>query len=380
MNEGDWVWPANPGDDLWRELMDHALHCCGTPGGYCRGVESCAWKKSTERQIECAVDNYRRHGPYNRSTPGRLTWAQFKSEVRLLRDSLDQARKSLEKIASHLGFIYTRMQATRGAILDRGRKRGRFYKNYAVLLKWQVKRLDRALSFVSAIDHKGGPDDAGDIINQIIYGRKVRWNHKYELINDCLDIFMLQGMKYPSTTEGGDFEEFCNAVYDLAEGRACASEDSGLQRGIKKVIKKYSRTKGDWRQRVEENKRAMQNMKERCDCGMPPPPFVMRIRSLNDAFRINRQGGKVFLSPAVTAKGDAFKEAALRSVAEFDGFTEEHDHLGQHDAGLVNVDGERLFFRIDYEDRNTGERSFDPADTEKTRRVMTILLAEEWGL
>jgi hypothetical protein len=39
-----------------------------------------------------------------------------------------------------------------------------------------------------------------------------------------------------------------------------------------------------------------------------------------------------------------------------------------------------LFFRIDYEDRNTGARSFDPADAEKTRRVMTILLAEEWGL
>ena len=64
----------------------------------------------------------------------------------------------------------------------------------------------------------------------------------------------------------------------------------------------------------------------------------------------------------------------------FDWFSEEYDHLEQHEAGLVNVEGERLFFRIDYEDRNTGERSFDPADAEKTRRVMTILLAEEWGL
>jgi hypothetical protein len=249
-----------------------------------------------------------------------------------------------------------------------------------MLLKWQVKRLDRALSFVSENAHKGGPDDAGDVIDQIIYRGKIRWNHKYELINECLNIFMLQGMKYPSTSEGGDFEAFCNAVYDLAEGRGCASEDSGLQRGIKQVIRRYSRTKGAWRQRVEENKRAMQNIAERCDCGMPPPPFVMRIRALNDALRINGQGGEVFLSSAVTAKGDAFKEAALRSVADFDGFSEEYDHLGQHDAGLVNVEGERLFFRIDYEDRNTGARSFDPADAEKTRRVMTILLAEEWGL
>ena len=52
-------------------------------------------------------------------------------------------------------------------------------------------------------------------------------------------------------------------------------------------------------------------------------PFVMRIRAYNDALRINGQGGEVFLSSAVTAKGDAFVEAAYVQSPIFDRFSED---------------------------------------------------------
>jgi hypothetical protein len=45
---------------------------------------------------------------------------------------------------------------------------------------------------------------------------------------------------------------------------------------------------------------------------------------------------------------------------------------------VVTVDGAKLYFKVDYYDRHYKYMSEDPADPEKTKRVMTILLAEEY--
>jgi Protein of unknown function (DUF3768) len=42
------------------------------------------------------------------------------------------------------------------------------------------------------------------------------------------------------------------------------------------------------------------------------------------------------------------------------------------------VDGEVVMFKIDYYDENMEYGSPDPADPKLTRRVLTILLAEEY--
>ena len=103
-----------------------------------------------------------------------------------------------------------------------------------------------------------------------------------------------------------------------------------------------------------------------------------RIRELNDALRVYSKGGETYLTRGVSAKGEDFIARVFRAVADFDEFTEGNDPYGEHDFGAVTVDGERLFFKVDYYDRNKEYGSEDPADPRVTARVMTILLAEEY--
>lgn len=110
----------------------------------------------------------------------------------------------------------------------------------------------------------------------------------------------------------------------------------------------------------------------------PPEVRAVWIRQLNDLLRIYGIGGDIILTRGVCNKGDDFIAQAFRAVADYDAFTEGNDPHGEHDFGDLTLDGESVFFKIDYYDRKKEYGSEDPADPEKTCRVMTILLAEEY--
>ena len=59
-------------------------------------------------------------------------------------------------------------------------------------------------------------------------------------------------------------------------------------------------------------------------------------------------------------------------------FNSGNDPYGEHDFGSVDIKGKRVFFKIDYYDRDLCFASPDPANQKITRRVMTIMLAEEY--
>jgi hypothetical protein len=52
---------------------------------------------------------------------------------------------------------------------------------------------------------------------------------------------------------------------------------------------------------------------------------------------------------------------------------------GEHDFGALEIEGERLFSKIDYYDQSLSAHSPDPADETLTKRVLTIMLAEKYG-
>jgi hypothetical protein len=105
---------------------------------------------------------------------------------------------------------------------------------------------------------------------------------------------------------------------------------------------------------------------------------VSRIRSLNDDLRRSLAGGVLMMTAGVIALGRAKQIAILDAVAAFDGFDADNDPYGEGDFGALQVDGERLFFKIEYYDRSLTGHSLDPADPSITTRVLTIMLAEEY--
>jgi hypothetical protein len=104
-----------------------------------------------------------------------------------------------------------------------------------------------------------------------------------------------------------------------------------------------------------------------------------RIRELNDRFRWSRfQDGQVAITPGVNALPRRVKAAALLKVVRFSEFTPDNDPHGEHDFGSFEVDGHKLFWKIDTYDAAMEFGSEDPADPLKTTRVLTIMLASEY--
>lgn len=110
---------------------------------------------------------------------------------------------------------------------------------------------------------------------------------------------------------------------------------------------------------------------------------IARIRELNDAFRRRRGSPIAFIASititrGVATQGDAFVEAAIAAVVSYGDFTEDNDPYGEHDFGAFAIEGQGLFWKIDYYNPELRFGSEDPGDPAKARRVLTILLAEEY--
>lgn len=103
------------------------------------------------------------------------------------------------------------------------------------------------------------------------------------------------------------------------------------------------------------------------------------VRRQNDRFRKHGEGQGTFLvTSGISAKGPAFVLAAVRAVRAFDAFTKDNDPYGEHDFGAFNLEGERLFFKIDPYDLSLQAYSPNAADPAKAKRVLTLMLASEY--
>ena len=112
---------------------------------------------------------------------------------------------------------------------------------------------------------------------------------------------------------------------------------------------------------------------------MTKPSRAKRIAYLNDKFRKNLPaGGRVYMTAGVNGEGPEFVSKALAKVIAFDDFNADNDPHREHDFGSFELEGETLFFKIDYYDLKREFGSEDPADPKQTLRVLTIMLANEY--
>ena len=102
------------------------------------------------------------------------------------------------------------------------------------------------------------------------------------------------------------------------------------------------------------------------------------IAELNDKFRTTGQGGKVYITRGVWEQGSVFVAAAVAGVLSYQDFTVHSDPYGEHDFGSFVTAGKTVDWKIDYYDAAMEWGSEDPANPDKTTRVLTIMLAEEY--
>ncbi len=103
-----------------------------------------------------------------------------------------------------------------------------------------------------------------------------------------------------------------------------------------------------------------------------------RIRELNDQLRQNFADGIAVMTPGIAALGAEAVERIVKTIAVFDDFCHANDPHEEHDFGVFEAEGHRIFFKIDYFDESLTYHSPDPADPSVTKRVITIMLAEEY--
>jgi len=102
------------------------------------------------------------------------------------------------------------------------------------------------------------------------------------------------------------------------------------------------------------------------------------LARLNDMLRTKGIGGEIYATPGITNLSHSLRARVLKAIMEFDEFGVGNDPYGEHDFGSVEIDGQSFFFKIDAYDKELKFASEDPFDPSKTRRVMTIMRADEY--
>jgi hypothetical protein len=103
-----------------------------------------------------------------------------------------------------------------------------------------------------------------------------------------------------------------------------------------------------------------------------------RIRLLNDNFRTTFVGGRIVMTQGVSEIPMDARAHILLAVQSFKDFDTGNDPHGEHDFGSFDLAGETYFFKVDYYSPDLQSGSEDPADPEKTARVLTIMRADEY--
>ncbi|MCZ4267446.1 DUF3768 domain-containing protein [Rhodobacteraceae bacterium G21628-S1] len=119
-------------------------------------------------------------------------------------------------------------------------------------------------------------------------------------------------------------------------------------------------------------------MTDRTNDSPMPKAQSERIRDLNDRFRRFELSGTHVATPSIINMGPQAVRDIMLAVASFNDFTADNDPYGEHDFGDITYNDQRIFWKIDYYNRDMSAGSEDPANPQLTTRVMTVFLASEY--
>jgi hypothetical protein len=111
------------------------------------------------------------------------------------------------------------------------------------------------------------------------------------------------------------------------------------------------------------------------------------VADQNDRFRKTVTGtasgpnipqGRVVMTRGVSERGEAFCASLIVAVGTYEDFNADCDPYGWHEMGVIEIEGEKLWFKIDLYDENYEYGSSDPTNPRFTRRVLTLLFPSEY--
>ncbi len=114
---------------------------------------------------------------------------------------------------------------------------------------------------------------------------------------------------------------------------------------------------------------------------------AVAIAEQNDRFRTSWGAdptvpGRWVMTQGVAALSPTAQALMVFAVRTFSDFTEDNDPHGWHDFGAFEIEdggrAVRLYWKIDLYDADYRFGSEVPEDPARTRRVLTILLPDEW--
>ena len=110
-----------------------------------------------------------------------------------------------------------------------------------------------------------------------------------------------------------------------------------------------------------------------------------RIAALNDELRqhpTHRALGLITMTSGVAALGPGFWVKVANKLASLEpkDFDKGNNPYGERDFAPIEVDGEKLFFKIDYFEKGSEYMAGaeTPENPETTDRVLTVMLTDEY--
>jgi Protein of unknown function (DUF3768) len=98
-----------------------------------------------------------------------------------------------------------------------------------------------------------------------------------------------------------------------------------------------------------------------------------KIIELNDQLRTTFKGGRVQMTRGVYDLDQQLRGRALSVMARYHTF----DAESEHDCGVFIFAGYAFEWRIEYRDKGGIGCSPDPADSDKTQRVLTLYATDD---
>ncbi len=105
---------------------------------------------------------------------------------------------------------------------------------------------------------------------------------------------------------------------------------------------------------------------------------LKRIQNLNDLLRVFHRNGEIMYSQGMSIFSNYDLFQILRAISFYDGFNENNNPYLEKDFGIINFKNYKIIWKIDYYDTELKYHSSAPYDSTKTRRVMTVMLSDEY--